>query len=213
MSKEKIYIFDTTLREGAQTEGVDFSLDDKTKIASSLSEIGIDYIEGGWPGANPSDTNFFNNPPNLESNLVAFGMTKKSGRSCENDPGISSIVNAKVNHVCIVGKAWDYHVDVALGIPKEENLNNIKDTNIKSEGLVKGTIQVPADGCPIILLSDHGTIGGYPKIGVVISADYDKLVQITPGSKIKFKEIKLKDAENLYKLYNIETNNILNKIT
>ena len=128
MSKEKIYIFDTTLRDGAQTEGVDFSLDDKTKIASSLSEIGIDYIEGGWPGANPSDTNFFNHPPNLESNLVAFGMTKKSGRSCENDPGISSIVNAKVNHVCIVGKAWDYHVDVALGIPKEENLDNIKDT-------------------------------------------------------------------------------------
>ena len=91
-------------------------------------------------------------------------------------------------------------------------LTNIKDTNIKSEGLVKGTIQVPADGHPIILLSDHGTIGGYPKIGVVISADYDKLVQITPGSKIKFKEIQLKAAENLYKLYNIETCNILSKI-
>ena len=91
-------------------------------------------------------------------------------------------------------------------------LNNIKNTNIKSEGLVKGTIQVPADGNPIILLSDHGTIGGYPKFGVIISADYDKLVQISPGSKIKFKEIELKDAENLYKLYDMETNNILNKI-
>ena len=91
-------------------------------------------------------------------------------------------------------------------------LNNIKNTNIKSEGLVKGTIQVPADGNPIILLSDHGTIGGYPKFGVIISADYDKLVQIPPGSKIKFKEIELKDAENLYKLYGMETNNILNKI-
>ena len=91
-------------------------------------------------------------------------------------------------------------------------LNNIKDTNIKSEGLVKGTIQVPADGQPIILLSDHGTIGGYPKIGMIISADYDKLVQTPPGSKIKFKEIELKDAENLYKLYGMETNNILNKI-
>ena len=91
-------------------------------------------------------------------------------------------------------------------------LNNIKKTNIKSEGLVKGTIQVPADGNPIILLSDHGTIGGYPKFGVIISADYDKLVQIPPGSKIKFKEIELKDAENLYKLYDIETNNIINKI-
>ena len=91
-------------------------------------------------------------------------------------------------------------------------LNNIKNTNIKSEGLVKGTIQVPADGNPIILLSDHGTIGGYPKFGVIISADYDKLVQIPPGSKIKYKEIELKDAENLYKLYDMETNKILNKI-
>ncbi len=91
-------------------------------------------------------------------------------------------------------------------------LNNIRKTNIKSEGLVKGTIQIPADGKPIILLSDHGTVGGYPKFGVVISADYDKLVQIPPGSKIKFKEILLKDAENLYKLYNMETNNILSKI-
>ncbi|MDA9706989.1 biotin-dependent carboxyltransferase family protein [Candidatus Pelagibacter sp.] len=91
-------------------------------------------------------------------------------------------------------------------------LNNLKKTNIKSEGLVKGTIQVPADGNPIILLSDHGTIGGYPKFGVVISADYDKLVQLPPGSKIKFKETLLKDAENLYKIYNMETNNILNKI-
>ena len=95
---------------------------------------------------------------------------------------------------------------------KGTKLNNIKNTNIKSEGLVKGTIQVPADGNPIILLSDHGTIGGYPKLGVIISADYDKLVQIPPGSKIKFKEIELKDAENLYKLYNMETSNILNKI-
>ena len=92
-------------------------------------------------------------------------------------------------------------------------LKNLKKTNIKSEGLVRGTIQVPADGNPIILLSDHGTIGGYPKFGVVISADYDKLVQLPPGSKIKFKEILLKDAENLYKIYNMETKNILNKIT
>lgn len=95
---------------------------------------------------------------------------------------------------------------------KGVKLNNIKNTNIKSEGLVKGTIQIPADGDPIILLSDHGTIGGYPKFGVIVSADYDKLVQMSPGSKIKFKEVTLKDAENLYKLYNMETNNILNKI-
>ena len=95
---------------------------------------------------------------------------------------------------------------------KGVKLDNFKKTNIKSEGLVKGTIQVPADGNPIILLSDHGTIGGYPKLGVIISADYDKLAQTPPGTKIRFKKIELKDAENLYKLYNMETNNILNKI-
>jgi len=91
-------------------------------------------------------------------------------------------------------------------------LENIVDTNIKSEGLVKGVIQVPADGNPIIMLSDHGTIGGYPKIAVVITADYDKLVQLTPGTKVKFKSIDIKEAENLYKLYNLETENILSQI-
>ena len=93
--------------------------------------------------------------------------------------------------------------------PKIENLVN---TNIKSEGLLKGVIQVPADGNPIIMLSDHGTIGGYPKIGVVASVDYDRLVQITPGSKIKFKEIKLSDAETLFKLYEMETQNLISQI-
>tara|TARA_B100001996_G_scaffold382779_1_gene375663 strand:- start:1423 stop:2373 length:951 start_codon:yes stop_codon:yes gene_type:complete len=94
-----------------------------------------------------------------------------------------------------------------------KKIENIIDTNIKSEGLIKGVIQVPADGNPIIMLSDHGTIGGYPKIGIVISADYDKIVQIIPGSKIKFKEVTLLEAENLFKLYNLETKNILNQIT
>ena len=91
-------------------------------------------------------------------------------------------------------------------------IENIVDTNIKSEGIIKGVIQVPADGNPIIMFSDHGTIGGYPKIGVVISSDYDKLVQLPPGSKIKFKSIELDEAENLYKLYEMETKNILNQI-
>ena len=101
-----------------------------------------------------------------------------------------------------------------MGMRLEGNkIKNIVDTNIKSEGLIKGTIQIPADGNPIIMLSDHGTIGGYPKIGVVISADYDKLVQIVPGSKIKFKEVSLSDAEQLYKFYNLETQNILNQIS
>ena len=91
-------------------------------------------------------------------------------------------------------------------------IENIVDTNIKSEGIVKGVIQVPTDGNPIVMLSDHGTIGGYPKIGVVISSDYDKLVQLPPGSKIKFKEIELSDAELLFKLYQMETKNIIAKI-
>jgi len=129
MSKDKVFIFDTTLRDGAQTEGVDFSLDDKNKIANVLSEIGVDYIEGGWPGANPVDTEFFSNPPKLNKSIfTAFGMTKKTGRSADNDPSLSSLINADCPAVCIVGKAWDFHVKVALGITKEENLENIKET-------------------------------------------------------------------------------------
>ncbi len=91
-------------------------------------------------------------------------------------------------------------------------MENIVNTNIKSEGLLKGVIQVPSDGNPIIMLSDHGTIGGYPKIATVISADYDKLVQLTPGSKIKFKEVNLPDAETLFKMYEIETQSLISKI-
>ena len=93
-----------------------------------------------------------------------------------------------------------------------QKIENIIDTNIRSEGLIKGVIQVPADGNPIIMLSDHGTIGGYPKIGVVISADYDKLVQLTPGSVIKFQEVDLNSAETLFKLYDLETQNLISRI-
>ena len=129
MDKEKIYLFDTTLRDGAQTQGVDFSIDDKNKIAKALSKLGIDYIEGGWPGANPLDTTFFNSKPDINnSTLVAFGMTKKHGRSADNDPGLSAILNSNTKSVCIVGKTWDYHVDVALQISNDENLENIKET-------------------------------------------------------------------------------------
>ena len=108
----------------------------------------------------------------------------------------------------IVSKLSD-RMGMRLEGPKIEN---IVDTNIKSEGLIKGVIQVPADGNPIIMLSDHGTIGGYPKIGVVISADYDKLVQFTPGSKIKFEEVELSSAESLFKLYELETQNLISRI-
>ena len=129
MNKEKIYIFDTTLRDGAQTEGVNFSIDDKNKIAKALSNLGVDYLEGGWPGANTLDTTFFNKPPKLGSTvLTAFGMTKRVGRSAENDPGLSALLNTNAPAICLVGKSWDFHVDVALGITKEENLENIKES-------------------------------------------------------------------------------------
>jgi len=129
MSKERIYIFDTTLRDGAQTEGVNFSIDDKNKISNAIADLGIDYLEGGWPGANILDTNFFNKPPDLKkTKLTAFGMTKKTGRSAENDPGLSALLNSKAPAICLVGKSWDFHVDVALGISKEENLENIKES-------------------------------------------------------------------------------------
>ena len=129
MSKERLYIFDTTLRDGAQTQGVDFSIDDKAKIASALDNLGVDYIEGGWPGANPTDTEFFQKKLNLKnSKLTAFGMTKKTGRSADNDPGISAILNSNTSSVCLVGKTWDFHVDIALGISNEENLENISES-------------------------------------------------------------------------------------
>ena len=129
MSKEKIFIFDTTLRDGAQTQGVDFSIDDKFKIANALDVLGVDYIEGGWPGANPTDTEFFQTIKKLKnSTLTAFGMTKKSGRSAENDPGLSALLNTSSPAICLVGKSWDFHVDVALGISKEDNLENISES-------------------------------------------------------------------------------------
>ena len=130
MTKEKIYIFDTTLRDGAQTEGVNFSIDDKNKIAKALAELGVDYLEGGWPGANTLDTTFFNKPPKLgKTVLTAFGMTKKSGRSAQNDPGLSAILNSNTPAVCLVGKSWDFHVEKALGITNDENLQNIKESS------------------------------------------------------------------------------------
>ena len=126
---DRVYLFDTTLRDGAQTQGVDFSVADKVAIAQALDEIGIDYIEGGWPGANPTDSAFFESPPELESaTLVAFGMTRRPGRSAENDPGLAPILNSGASAACLVGKAWDFHVDVALEIPQEENVSMIRDS-------------------------------------------------------------------------------------
>ena len=124
--KEKLYIFDTTLRDGAQTYGVDFNVDEKKTLALKLDELGVDYIEGGWPGANATDTEFFNEKMKFNKSIfTSFGMTKKSGRSAENDPGLASLMNADTPSVCVVGKSWDFHVDVALEISNAENLENI----------------------------------------------------------------------------------------
>ena len=129
MSKEKLYIFDTTLRDGAQTQGVDFSIDDKEKIAGALDSLGVDYIEGGWPGANPTDTEFFNKKHDFKNaKLTAFGMTKKTGHSAENDPMLSSLMNSNSSSICLFGKSWDFHVDVALSITNEQNLENISES-------------------------------------------------------------------------------------
>jgi 2-isopropylmalate synthase len=125
----RIYLFDTTLRDGAQTQGVDFTVADKVAIAKVLDELGIDYIEGGWPGANPTDDAFFNDPPVLAGAvLVAFGMTRRPGRSAENDPGLAPLLSGTTAAVCLVGKSWDFHVDVALEIPREENVSMIADS-------------------------------------------------------------------------------------
>ena len=129
MSKEKLYIFDTTLRDGSQTQGVDFSIDDKEKISASLDNLGVDYIEGGWPGANPTDTEFFNKDQGFKNaKLTAFGMTKKSEHSAENDPMLASLINSKSSSVCLFGKSWDFQVDVALGITNEQNIENISES-------------------------------------------------------------------------------------
>jgi 2-isopropylmalate synthase len=131
MTRERLYLFDTTLRDGAQTQGVDFSVEDKHQIAKVLDDFGIDYIEGGWPGANPTDTAFFNTPPTLKNaKLVAFGMTKKPGRSASNDPGMASVLDARAHACCLVGKAWDFHVNVALEVPLDDNLDAIAESMV-----------------------------------------------------------------------------------
>ena len=126
---DRIYIFDSTLRDGAQTQGVDFSAADKSAIATDLDGLGIDYVEGGWPGANPTDDAFFSEPPRFaNAKLTAFGMTRRPGRSTDNDPGLQALINVKTPVVCIVGKTWDFHVTVALGAELDDNLEMIADS-------------------------------------------------------------------------------------
>jgi 2-isopropylmalate synthase len=128
MTRERLTIFDTTLRDGAQTTGVDFSLADKVRVAQMLDELGVDYVEGGYPGANPMDTEFFRNKPVKHARFAAFGMTKRAGRSASNDPGIAALMESAADTITFVAKTWDYHVHVALGCTLDENLDGIADS-------------------------------------------------------------------------------------
>ena len=128
MSRERLYLFDTTLRDGALTTGVDFSLDDKRNIAAMLDRLGVDYVEGGYPGANPLDTEFFKTKPTRRARFCAFGMTKRPGRSAANDPGLAGLLASDSDAIVYVAKSWDYHVHVALGCTLEENLEGIADS-------------------------------------------------------------------------------------
>ena len=125
MTKSRLYIYDTTLRDGQQTQGVQFSTAEKQTITMLLDQLGVDYIEGGWPGANPTDSAFFDARPDTRATMTAFGMTKRAGRSAENDEVLAGVLNAGTPAVCLVGKTHDFHVETALGISLPENLENI----------------------------------------------------------------------------------------
>jgi len=129
MSDKRVTLYDSTLRDGAQTQGIDFSPADKELIAHELDAIGIDYIEGGWPGANATDDAFFANPPELKrARLTAFGMTRRAGRSADNDPSLTAVLSSPAKTICIFGKTWDFQAEVALGVDPEENIKMIADT-------------------------------------------------------------------------------------
>ena len=128
MTRERLYLFDTTLRDGAQMNGVDFTLHDKLTVARLLDELGVDYIEGGYPGANPTDTELFGTERKFAATFTAFGMTRRPGRSTSNDPGLATLLDAKADAICFVAKSWDYHVRVALETTNEENLASIRDS-------------------------------------------------------------------------------------
>ncbi|MEH7826859.1 citramalate synthase [Gemmobacter denitrificans] len=124
--RERLYLFDTTLRDGQQTQGVQFSMPEKLQIAQALDDLGVDYIEGGWPGANPTDSDFFAARPQTRATFTAFGMTKRAGRSAENDDVLAAVLDAGTPAVCLVGKSHDFHVTTALGITLDENVENIR---------------------------------------------------------------------------------------
>ena len=154
-TKDKIYLFDTTLRDGQQTTGVNFSVSDKMIIAQNLDELGIDYVEGGWPGANPTDNDFFSRKLDFKNTkFTAFGMTRRPGRGAENDPGLNALTNSQASTICIVGKSSSFHVKNALEI-----LNKVYDSTrvvaideiqFFSEDVIKVVSKLARRGCRVI---------------------------------------------------------------
>ena len=145
MTRERLYLYDTTLRDGQQTQGVQFSTAEKLRIAAMLDDLGVDHIEGGWPGANPTDSAFFEAAPRTGATLAAFGMTKRAGRSAENDDVLAAVLNAGTPAVCLVGKTHERHVREALGISLDENL----------EGVQASVAHVTAQGREAIFDAEH----------------------------------------------------------
>jgi 2-isopropylmalate synthase len=140
MAKERLYLFDTTLRDGAQTAGIEFSLEDKIAVAKLLDQLGVDYVEGGNPGANVVDDAIYAEPRTKRATFTAFGMTKRSGRSVGNDAGLQAVLNSPAGAACFVGKAWDHQVRIALDITPEENLVNLAETIKASVAAGKETL-------------------------------------------------------------------------
>ncbi|MEM6887647.1 MAG: citramalate synthase [Pseudomonadota bacterium] len=145
MTRERLYLYDTTLRDGQQTQGVQFSTEEKQTIAAALDALGVDYIEGGWPGANPTDSAFFDAAPATRATMTAFGMTKRAGISVENDDVLAAVLNASAQAVCLVGKAHDFHVTKALGISEAENTDNI----------ARSMEHVAGAGCEALFDAEH----------------------------------------------------------
>ena len=173
MSKERLYIFDTTLRDGAQTQGVDFSLEDKEKIASALDNLGVDYIEAGWPGANPTDTEFFQKKHNFKnSKLTCFGMTKRSGRSAENDTGLSALMNSNTPAVCLVGKSWGNPPGIeGSSLKKGDRIILLEDVTTTGGSALKASLRMQEMGCDVvacitILDRQEGGVEAFEKAGI-----------------------------------------------
>ena len=172
MSRERLYLFDTTLRDGAQTNGVDFTLADKLAIARMLDELGVDYVEAGYPGANPTDTSFFAEKRPARAKITAFGMTRRPGRSASNDPGLAALLAAEADAICFVAKSWDYQVRVALETNEEENLASIRDSVRAAK----------AKGREVLLDCEH-FFDGY-KANPAYALTCAKVVQMMVGRRI-----------------------------